>query len=391
MDSTRWAPAFFSRYSKGKAIWDFERNPAESSLDFLVTLGRRIGSRAVLVPTTDTAAVFIADHKEVLRSLFTFAALDPLLIRSLCNKREVYELARKFGVAVPQMTVPETRAELASCFGYGKYPLIVKSIDGRFRKHKSQTKAVVRDRDEAFALYARIQDEVIGRIIVQEWIPMGAGTDWMFNGYLTSRSECLAAFTGRKLRQYPPDIGVTSLGVCERNDRLQEIAIGFLKSVHYEGAVDMDFRYDERDGQYKLLDVNPRIGGSFRLFVSEEGLDVAQVLYLDQTGRSIRAGQVVEGRKWVVEDYDLVTAIGCSVKRRMGFREWWSSLRGIQEFGFLSAADPMPSAFMLRDDVAEVVDQLDALRSPIGPFESNSGATVLEMSLSNSEGSQGEA
>jgi predicted ATP-grasp superfamily ATP-dependent carboligase len=35
--------------------------------------------------------------------------------------------------------------------------------------------------------------------------------------------------------------------------------------------VDLGFRYDARDSRYKPLDVNPRIGATFRLFVDAEG------------------------------------------------------------------------------------------------------------------------
>lgn len=57
----------------------------------------------------------------------------------------------------------------------------------------------------------------------------------------------------KKLRQYPPEIGVTSLGVCERNETIGELAMDFLKSLCYRRPIDMDFRYDERDCEQEAL------------------------------------------------------------------------------------------------------------------------------------------
>jgi D-aspartate ligase len=47
-----------------------------------------------------------------------------------------------------------------------------------------------------------------------------------------------------------------------------------MQEIGYSGIVDIGYRYDRRDGEYKLLDVNPRVGATFRLFVDSNGMDV---------------------------------------------------------------------------------------------------------------------
>jgi D-aspartate ligase len=389
VDSNRWAPAFFSKYCAGRSRWDFESAPTELSLAFLTELAGRIGSQCVVIPTTDTTAIFVADHSDALRKSYVFTTQDPQFIRSLCNKSEMYSVARKAGIPMPETHVPRTRSELLACFEESNFPLMIKSVDSRFRKRRSKTKMLLRDRQAAFALYERIQDEAIGKLIVQDWIPAGPDNDWMFNGYVDKRWKCVAAFTGRKIRQYPPHTGVTSLGMCERNDTLERIATDFLTSLRYRGAVDMDFRYDERDETYKLLDVNPRIGGSFRLFVSQEGLDIARMLYLDQAGYSLAPARLVRGRKWAVEDYDIAAAPQYCWGGTLSTRDWMKSLKGIQEFGFFSRDDLFPALLMLRDDLWEVLGLFENARRPVAPFENNPCA-MTEISFSNSPASQGE-
>ena len=145
--------------------------------------------------------------------------------------------------------------------------------------------------------------------MIQEYIPGGDDSIWMFNGYFNAHFECLFAMTGKKIRQSPVHKGVTSLGVCLRNGDVDNLTRRFMKTIGYRGILDIGYKYDARDGKYKVLDVNPRIGSTFRLFVGDNGLDVARAEYLDLTGQRVPSSEIVEGRKWFVEDRDLVSSI----------------------------------------------------------------------------------
>src|SRR5439155_16899807 len=109
---------------------------------------------------------------------------------------------------------------------------------------------------------------------------------------------------GQKLGQYPPYTGMARLAVCLETPEVAEQTKRFMGALGYRGILDIGYRYDARDGQYKLLDVNPRIGATFRLFVTKDGLDVVRALYLDLTGQPVAGGRARNGRKWMVEDYD---------------------------------------------------------------------------------------
>ena len=62
----RFAPAGLSRYTTGRFVWrtggqDTHQDQLLAGLDFVAG---RIGTRAVLIPTDDYAAVFVADHAD---------------------------------------------------------------------------------------------------------------------------------------------------------------------------------------------------------------------------------------------------------------------------------------------------------------------------------------
>src|SRR5207245_8858509 len=108
------------------------------------------------------------------------------------------------------------------------------------------------------------------------------------------------------------------------------------------GIMDIDYRLDKRDGQYKLLDFNPRIGANFRMFEDRAGVDVVRALHLDLTGRSVPRLPVVEGRTFIVEPYDLFTTLGYMRRSGLTLRAWWRSLKGRREIAWFNWRDPAP-------------------------------------------------
>ena len=376
VDPVRWTPALLSRYCRGKLIWDLDQAPPEKSVDYLVNVARDVRQRSILIPTTDNAAMFVADYADALKEWYIFPAQSGDLVHSLCSKREMHSLAGKLRTPTPMTLYFDSRADLIDSLKNIELPVMIKGVNGQLRKRASKTKLIIRNRPEILNLCNRIDDRTARNLIVQEYIPGGEDTVWMFNGYFNQRSECMVGFTGRKIRQCPAYTGVTSLGICQQNDVVKETARKFIKAVGYRGIVDMDFRYDARDGVYKLLDVNPRIGSTFRLFVSESGMDVVRALYLDMTKQPVKPAWAANGRKWIVEDFDLAASFRYWQDRKLTFWEWLSSLRGIQESAFFAADDPLPMLAMMRADVRELFHRVQPRRRAVQPFEYESSAAV---------------
>ena len=220
---------------------------------------------------------------------------------------------------------------------------MLKAIDGtRLYQRFGKKMFIVRSRKELLELYDRIESPEAPNLMLQEYIPGGDDTVWMFNGYFNADSECLAGFTGKKIRQSPVYTGSTTLGVCLRNDPVDDLTRRFMKSVGYRGILDVGYRYDARDGQFKVLDVNPRIGATFRLFVGDGGLDVARAFYLDMTGQQVPASRPFEGRKWLVEDRDLASSLRYWRDANLTLARWLTSFAGVQETAYLTGDDILP-------------------------------------------------
>jgi predicted ATP-grasp superfamily ATP-dependent carboligase len=206
--------------------------------------------------------------------------------------------------------------------------------------------SIARTATELLAIYRQAESQQSPNLILQEHIPSSCAEDWVFHGYCNPKTDCFVAFTGRKLRSYPPFAGFTTLGAPVQNEQLNEQSKMLLRAIGYSGVMDIDYRLDKRDGQYKLLDLNPRVGANFRMFEDRAGLDVVRALHLDLTGRSVRQLPMVEERIFIVEPYDLLASLGYMRRGGLTVRAWWRSLKGSREIAWFQWDDPVPGLTM---------------------------------------------
>jgi D-aspartate ligase len=182
-------------------------------------------------------------------------------------------------------------------------------------------------------------------VILQEYLPREAAEDWIVHACFDADANPLAVFTGVKVRSWPPHAGMTAHAYVVDNPELADLATRFVKQLGFAGVVDLDLRFDRRDGQYKLLDFNPRMGAQFRLFESESGVDVVRALHLNLTGRAVPEGEQRAGRRFVVENIDLPAWLAY---RRSGYTTPSAPARAEgTELAWLAGDDPMPFLTML--------------------------------------------
>ena len=349
VDGDPAAPALQSRYCRESVVLPFDENAPKPYLDGLLGLGRRIGRRAILIPTSDETTQFVADHREALREHYVFQDNPPELIRSLASKREMFGLATQHGVPTPQTVFPRNVDDVEHYAATGRFPVMLKGIYGNRLAARTRKKMViVHSRAELLAEYREMEDPDDPNLMLQEYIPGGDDQVYIFNGYFNRESDCLVGFTGHKIRQFPIHVGCASLGESRWNETVAQITTRFMKAVGYKGILDIGYRFDARDGQYKVLDINPRVGQAFRLFVAENNHDVARALYLDFTNQPQPPVVRREGRRWMIEDFDLISSLHYFQEGSLRPLQWLRSFSGVEERAWFSWKDPAPFLVMLR-------------------------------------------
>jgi D-aspartate ligase len=346
----RWAPAASSRYLAGRLFWQPPPEDPDRIIAGLRELAGRIGRPAVLLPTDDAGAIFLAEQGGPLRDSFLFPNPPAQLPRQLAGKYSLFQLCRERGVACPTAMLAWSAREAAEFAATAGFPVIGKlttpwQAAGRQDGPPLRSTTIIHDRAELAEVWLRCTEAGLG-LMLQEYLPGGAGQDWFFHGYCDTAGHCQPAFTGAKDRSYPAYAGLTSLGRAVPNTELRERVTGLLGTLGFRGIVDLDLRFDPRDGQYKLLDFNPRLGAQFRLFEDTAGVDVARAAYLDLTGQPMAGHSMVAGRRFLVENYDPLGAVGYWRAGQLGLTSWAASLRRVDELAWFARDDLRPFGLM---------------------------------------------
>jgi predicted ATP-grasp superfamily ATP-dependent carboligase len=341
ISESRFCPVASSRYLAGLFVWNLRDMSALEILDGLAAIGERLGQPTVLVPTDDLGAILTAEHAPFLCRWFIFPRLPAGLPRCVANKLQLHVLCTKLGVPTPRVLFPQPGAQMREMLKEVTLPVVVKAPAAWL---KSATKTlVVESREKLADILACADAHQERNLLIQEYI--SKGEDWFFHGYCDG-SHCHAGFTARKLRSFPIDAGFTTFGEAQRNDGLRRQAESFIKTIGYAGIMDIDYRLDPRDGQYKLLDFNPRIGANFRLFESDDHIDVARTMYFDLIGRPVGNVVQTEPRLFVVEAYDSLSCLQLWWRKKLSLRDVLQSPKGKKEFAWFRINDPVPFLLM---------------------------------------------
>ncbi|WP_405527146.1 ATP-grasp domain-containing protein [Streptomyces canus] len=342
----RYTPAAASRYLTRAFVWPTTGTEDPGRLiEGLIRIGRRIGRPAVLVPTDEEAAVLIAEHQSDLFGRFLFPRGEPGLPRRLASKQGLHELCVEHGVASPEAAFPQSYDDIVDFAEKARFPVVAKNREAFVRRRRPAVNGTTRiaTREGLLAL-ARDWGERPG-VILQEYLPREEAEDWIVHAYFDRNSTPLALFTGVKVRSWPPHAGMTANAYVVDNPELADLAARFIKQIGYTGIIDLDLRFDRRDGQYKLLDFNPRMGAQFRLFESESAVDVVRAMHLDLTGRAVPEGEQRAGHRYVVENIDLPALLAY---RRSGYTTPHAPKRPSgTELAWFAGDDPLPFLTML--------------------------------------------
>jgi predicted ATP-grasp superfamily ATP-dependent carboligase len=141
--------------------------------------------------------------------------------------------------------------------------------------------------DKASALSSA--ENVTFPIMLQEYIPGPATAHYFLDGFIDRNGRTCALFARRRLRMYPPKVGNSSLLVSIPVQEIQPAVASLqtiLDGLHYRGIFSAEFKYDQRDGKYKILEVNARPWWYVE-FAARCGVDVCTMAYRDALGMEV--------------------------------------------------------------------------------------------------------
>ncbi|HEY1474667.1 MAG TPA: ATP-grasp domain-containing protein [Pseudolabrys sp.] len=331
----------YSRYVKRSFPWP-GADHAEG-LSSIIDLARQHGLHGwVLIATGDQDMRMIAQNHALLSQHFRVATPDWDTIQWAYDKRLTYSRARSLGIDFPASFHSRSLAEIErfDC----RFPVVLKPAFRKGMDEFTQAKAwKADDRDQLVTLYKRaaalVGDEAI---IVQEWIPGSGEAQYSYAG-LWERGEQVVALAARRRRQHPIDFGRSSTFVetVEQTD-IEELACRFLKSLHYTGVAEIEFKHDRRDGHYKLLDVNTRFW-TWNGLGALAGVDFPYLAWRQALGATVMSALPRRSVAWMHTSRDIIAAYEEISNGTLSVREYLRNFTKPLAFASFAFDDPLPA------------------------------------------------
>jgi D-aspartate ligase len=120
---------------------------------------------------------------------------------------------------------------------------------------------IVSDQTSVRPLYQRVVADH-GGALISEYVPGPTDNLRAVQLLFDSASRLIAYFVLRKLRIWPPRVGVTVAAVSTHETALVSSLVPMLQQLEWQGPVDAEFKIDQRDGVAKILEINPRFSGA---------------------------------------------------------------------------------------------------------------------------------
>lgn len=245
----------------------------------------------VLMGCTDEYAEFIIDYKERLQDCYIMPYTDKQLKDKLVDKADFYSMCEQFGISYPKTVVLDRICDVGElsedALGFS-YPIIVKpssSIEYWRHPFDGMKKVYfVNDANEAHAVISEIYASGYDRrIIVQDTIPGGDSEMRVFTVYMDRNAKAKMLCLGHVLLEEhtPKGRGNHAAIITQKLPPVCEKITSMLEVLGYKGFANFDIKYDTRDGEYKVFEINIRQGRSNH-YITSSGINIASLVVRDR-------------------------------------------------------------------------------------------------------------
>lgn len=276
----------------------------------------------VLFPSNDWEVEGMCRFKDEIKD-FCFLPFNSETLSRYSDKLEQYAAADACGVPRPK-TLPLKTLNDVSRIRELRFPIIIKPTTRRdvlekiflFRNRIIETE----DDFKAYLPLFRYQISKGIELLVSEVIPgPSSGRIFAYTAYCKD-GRVISGWGGSKLSQSPDDYGVFSTGcnVCE--SKVEEYAKRLLDFTKACGLVQAEFKFDERNGEFYLMEINFR-SDMWNRVGTLSGVYNAYAMWCDAIGINVPSNIQEVGRKIVF--CNLLSELA-NLKHRKGY---WPTFR----------------------------------------------------------------
>lgn len=331
-------------------------------VNWLVDYAESLDERPVVFPTSDPTAMWLADNHERLSRVCRIWDYDHDKLSNVMCKSTLYQAATAAGVLVPPGLNAPDIDEVKQWCEQNKAPYLVKPFYNFTEDFKNLTF------DDKQPLLDFLQERKTGAsdLVIQRVLRGGDG--WIFDcyGLCEKNGNVVTMASHRRIRQSPPDFGITCYGeipgiprdVGEQAlfDRTEKL----LAELGHHGIFGIEWLQDRETGELYLLDFNARPFYSIG-HLQDCGLNLPALAYQELCGEDLSNVELipeVTGKRWIDFWSDASTFNRLRKSGRMTWGEWLASLLQSRANAVWCASDPLPAVLQTLRKGKELIKYL---------------------------------
>ncbi len=333
-------PGLYSRYCIPVKLGRME---PRLFLESVARIARHTRRRPVVLPCSDEAAALISSNKAAIEEFADAPVFRPEISGECLTKIGLDRGCRRLDVPHPRSAFPVSAKDLDVIESAIGYPCVLKPDQTKRLEMALGVKAILAStKEELTARFLECRRRGID-VFVQEFIPGGTRSNYGFAAYFDRTSTPHGIVTYRRLLDWPCDSpGISAMTENVHEPELEKAAVGFLKGLSFTGIVQAEYVNDNRDGKWKILDINPRAWTSNRL-ATALGCNIPWAAYSECDGSDIDPAVASGSFRWL----NLMDSMFALMRKTLrGNPSVWRALTPNRTFvhAVLDREDPGPFA-----------------------------------------------
>lgn len=272
---------FFSKYTSERLSLSDSDNDEAAFVRDLMAYSKKSETKPVLIPVGIHSLMAVSKHKAALKELYDFIVPDFESIDVANDTGRLLDIAKVHSVPAPATTTLHSGESVEELSKRISYPVVIKYRQGELLKLGPEKRyRIIHDSTaflEAFTYMHKLQEYPL----VQEYI---SGDGYGVSAIFDESSEPIAVFCHKRLREYPVSGGPSCFCESYWNEAMVQHSIRLLKALKWKGIAMVEYK-GSPEGRLALMEINPRIWGSFPLTVAAKA-DFPLYIYETDLGKS---------------------------------------------------------------------------------------------------------
>lgn len=242
-----------------------------------------LNKKLILLGCGDNYVEQIIKNRALLRENVIVPYIEENLMQDLMTKNEFYQMCDQYKLDYPKTFIYSKMMKENIILPFD-FPVILKPSNGikywgnEFEEQKKAYKVTnLKDLKQIInQIYLAGYDD---ELIIQDFIPGDDSFIRIMNCFSGKDKKVQLMSLGHvMLEEYTPHgLGNATIVMNEYNEDLSEKIKCFLENIGYVGFCCFDIKYDQRDGKYKIFEINLRQGRS-SYYVTGAGYNLAKYI-----------------------------------------------------------------------------------------------------------------